>query len=146
MRMGELAAQAAVNPQTLRYYERRGLLAEPERSPGGYREYPSEAVRRVRFIKRAQELGFTLTEVEALLDLAGGGPDSCDKVRAMAAEKTVDLQRRVADLQALQAGLTRLVATCDLPRGQRECPILQDLDPGPDAADPAPASDGGHGR
>ena len=136
MKTGELAARAAVNPQTLRYYERRGLLAEPVRTPGGYRAYPSEAVRRVRFIKRAQELGFTLAEVEALLDLAGGGPDSCDGVRALAADKIADLQRRIADLQALQAGLTRLVATCDRPRGQRECPILHDLDRGPAGVDP----------
>ena len=122
---------AEVNPQTLRYYERRGLLAEPVRSPGGYRAYPSDAVRRVRFIKRAQELGFTLTEVGTLLDLAGGGPDSCDKVRTLAAEKIADLQHRIADLQALEAGLARLVATCELPRAQRECPILHDLDRGP---------------
>jgi Hg(II)-responsive transcriptional regulator len=135
VRTSELAARAAVNPQTLRYYERRGLLAEPVRSPGGYRAYPSEAVRRVRFIKRAQELGFTLAEVETLLDLAGGGPDPCDRVRELAAEKITDLRRRIADLQALQAGLTRLTATCELPRAQRECPILHELDPGPPGAD-----------
>lgn len=122
-----------MNPQTLRYYERRGLLAEPARSTSGYRSYPQDAVRRVRFIKRAQELGFTLTEVETLLELAGGGPDSCDAVRAMTTEKIADLRRRIADLRALEAGLTRLAATCDLPRAQRECPILQELDPGPDA-------------
>ena len=136
MRTSELAARAAVNPQTLRYYERRGLLAAPDRSASGYRSYPADALRRVRFIKRAQELGFTLTEVETLLDLSGGGPDSCDAVRSLAMEKIGDLRQRIADLQALQAGLTRLVATCDLPRGQRECPILQELD-----TDPA-----GHGR
>jgi DNA-binding transcriptional MerR regulator len=106
MRTSELASRAAVNPQTLRYYERRGLLAEPDRSTGGYRSYPPEAVRRVRFIKRAQELGFTLTEVETLLDLAGGGPESCDTVRTLAMEKITDLRRRIADLQALQGGLT----------------------------------------
>jgi len=130
VRTSELAGLAAVNPQTLRYYERRGLLAAPSRSAGGYRSYPPEAVRRVRFIKRAQELGFTLAEVETLLDLAGGGPDSCDAVRAMATEKIGDLRRRIADLQALEACLTQLAATCDLPRGQRECPIVQELDRG----------------
>ena len=126
---------AAVNPQTLRYYERRGLLAKPARSAGGYRSYPPEAVRRVRFIKRAQHLGFTLAEVETLLDLAGGGPDSCDAVQALTTEKIADLRRRIADLRALDTGLTRLAATCDLPRGQRECPILQELDPSLDALD-----------
>jgi MerR family transcriptional regulator, mercuric resistance operon regulatory protein len=117
-----------VNPQTLRYYERRGLLAAPVRSPGGYRAYPDEAVRRVRFIKRAQDLGFTLAEVESLLRLADGGPASCDRVRALAEEKLGDLQRRIADLQVLQTGLSRLVATCERPRAQRECPILHELD------------------
>ncbi len=123
-----MAAQAEVNPQTLRYYERRGLLPGPVRSPGGYRAYETEAVRRVRFIKGAQALGFTLAEVESLLDLADGGPDRCDSVRAMAEEKITDLQGRIARLQALQAGLARLVATCERPRTERECPILHELD------------------
>lgn len=123
-----MAARASVNPQTLRYYERRGLLAAPERSGSGYRAYPPEAVYRVRFIKRAQELGFTLAEVESLLHLAEGGPDSCDRVRALADEKIADVEQRIADLQALLAGLTQLVATCDRPRSQRDCPILDELD------------------
>lgn len=116
-----------MNPQTLRYYERLGLLPEPIRSPRGYRAYPTEAVRRVRFIKRAQGLGFTLAEVASLLDLVEGGPDSCDQVRALALEKIADLERRIHDLQALQAGLTRLVATCERPRAERECPIMQKM-------------------
>jgi DNA-binding transcriptional MerR regulator len=132
-----------VNPQTLRYYERRGLLAEPVRSPAGYRAYPVEAVRRVRFIKRAQVLGFSLAEVESLLDLAQGGPDSCDRVRALAAEKIADLRRRIVDLQALEAGLTRLVATCELPRERRDCPILHELASanGPESREPEPVGD-----
>ena len=127
MKTSELATGAAVNPQTLRYYERRGLLPAPVRSPGGYRVYPTEAVRRVRFIKRAQDLGFTLAEVASLLDLVEGGPDSCDQVRVLAEEKIADLQRRIADLQALRVGLARLVATCERPRAQRECPIMHEL-------------------
>jgi MerR family transcriptional regulator, mercuric resistance operon regulatory protein len=127
VKTSEVAAGAAVNPQTLRYYERRGLLPAPVRSPGGYRAYPAEAVRRVRFIKQAQELGFTLAEVASLLDLADGGPDSCDQARVAAQEKIADLERRIADLQRLRAGLTRLVATCQRPRAQRECPIMHEL-------------------
>jgi len=134
-----VAAQAAVNAQTLRYYERRGLLPEPDRSASGYRAYPPEAVRRVRFIKRAQELGFTLDDIETLLHLADGGPDSCDGVRAIATAKVTDLEERIADLQALRDGLTRLVATCEKPRAERECPILHELDaaiaPPPSVAD-----------
>lgn len=130
VRTGELALLAAVNPQTLRYYERRGLLAEPSRSAGGYRAYPVEAMRRVRFIKRAQELGFTLGEVETLLHLSDGGPDGCDGVRSLAKEKISDLERRIEDLRRLRAGLDRLVATCERPRQDRECPILHELDAG----------------
>jgi MerR family transcriptional regulator, mercuric resistance operon regulatory protein len=122
-----VATRAGVNPQTLRYYERRGLLAAPVRSPAGYRAYPAGAVRRVRFIKRAQDLGFSLAEVESLLQLAEGGPDACDRARALAEEKIIDLERRIADLRALQAGLARLVVTCERPRAQRECPILHEL-------------------
>lgn len=74
MRTSELAGRAGVNSETLRYYERRGLLDEPPRTSGGYRDYPDGAVELLRFIKRAQELGFTLDEVEELLDLDSGGP------------------------------------------------------------------------
>jgi MerR family transcriptional regulator, mercuric resistance operon regulatory protein len=98
------------------------------------RSYPDEAVRRVRFIKRAQELGSTLADVETLLELAEGGPENCDRVRALATEKITDLRRRIADLQALHGALARLVATCGLPRAQRDCPILHELAPA--AADP----------
>jgi DNA-binding transcriptional MerR regulator len=130
-----VAILAAVNPQTLRYYERRGLLAEPVRSANGYRTYPPEAVRRVRFIKRAQQLGFTLDEVDTLLDLADGGPHGCDQARILAAGKVSDLDRRIADLQRLRSGIAQLVATCDRPRGQRDCPILHGLDPDPGPAE-----------
>jgi DNA-binding transcriptional MerR regulator len=122
-----VASQARVNPQTLRYYERRGLLPEPERSATGYRAYDCEAVRIVRFIKRAQDLGFSLDDVEALLHLAEGGPDSCDAARSLATDKIIDLDRRIAELQAIRAGLARLVETCEQPLGRRHCPILADI-------------------
>ena len=77
-----IAAQAQVNTQTLRYYERRGLLPEPQRTRSGYRAYTPDAVRVVRFVKRAQQLGFTLDDIEDLLHLSEGGPDSCDEARA----------------------------------------------------------------
>lgn len=119
-----------MNPQTLRYYERRGLLPAPERSPGGYRAYPQRAVEIVRFIKRAQELGFALDDVESLLHLAEGGPDSCDAAWEMAQAKITDLEARIADLQAMHAALTQLAQTCEQPRDQRECPILAQISGG----------------
>jgi MerR family transcriptional regulator, mercuric resistance operon regulatory protein len=125
-----VAARTAVSPQTLRYYKRRGLLSPPARSVGGYRMYPAAAVQRVRFIRRAQQLGCTVAETEVLLQLAAGGSDGCATARALAAEKIDDLRRRIADLQVLQNGLERLVATCELPQTQRACPILHALDAG----------------
>jgi Hg(II)-responsive transcriptional regulator len=124
MRTSELAGQAGVNAETLRYYERRGLLNEPPRTSGGYRDYPDAAVELLRFIKRAQELGFTLDEVEELLHLNHGGPDSCDAARALAEARKSDLEARIADLQRMRDSLADLVATCDLPRADRSCPLL----------------------
>lgn len=130
-----MASQAGVNVQTLRYYERRGLLPEPERLDSGYRSYGPEAVRRVRFVKRAQRLGFTLEEVEALLELAAGGPRSCAEARQLAAEKLADLEQRIEALEAMRGSLTRLVATCDRPRSRRECPLLEALADGDEDVD-----------
>ncbi|CAM4338362.1 MerR family transcriptional regulator [Nocardia ninae] len=127
MRTGELAARAGVSAQTLRYYERRGLLARPPRSAGGYRSYPDEAVETVRFVKRAQELGFSLDEIEELLHLADGGPADCDTARALAQARIGQLAQRIADLQRMQQSLTELVATCELPRSRRSCPLLTSL-------------------
>jgi MerR family transcriptional regulator, mercuric resistance operon regulatory protein len=129
VRTSELAAQAAVGVETLRYYERRGLLDAPKRTASGYRSWSPGAVRVVRFVKRAQEVGFTLADVEELLHLAEGGPDSCDTVRAMAQRRLADLAGRIADLVAMRDALARLVATCDRPPGQRDCPLLHALDP-----------------
>jgi Hg(II)-responsive transcriptional regulator len=124
MRTSELAGRAGVNAETLRYYERRGLLDEPPRSPGGYRDYPATAVELLRFVKRAQQLGFTLDEVEELLHLNRGGPDSCEAVRVLALARQADLKSRIADLRRMRDSLTALIATCELPRPDRSCPLL----------------------
>jgi MerR family mercuric resistance operon transcriptional regulator len=128
MRTSEVAGRAGVNTQTLRYYERRGLLPEPPRSPGGYRDYPGSAVDVLRFVKRSQELGFSLNDVERLLDLAAGGPDSCDQARSLAEEQLDGLDRKIADLQRMRASLAELVATCERPAADRSCPLLYSLD------------------
>ncbi|GAA1580622.1 Zn(2+)-responsive transcriptional regulator [Kribbella sancticallisti] len=125
MRTSQLAEQAGVNSETLRYYERRGLLEQPPRTPGGYRDYPVDAVGLLRFIKRAQELGITLDEIEELLHLDTGGPDSCDTARALAEARKADLDARIADLQRMNASLEDLIDTCDLPRSDRHCPLLE---------------------
>ncbi|MEU4710849.1 organomercurial lyase [Nocardia salmonicida] len=121
MRTGELAVQAGVNAQTLRYYEGRGLLALPPRSPAGYRDYPDEAVSVVRFVKRAQELGFSLAEIRELLHLAEG-PDDCDTARVVAQARIDQLAQRISELERMQQSLGELTRTCEMPRAQRSCP------------------------
>ena len=127
MRTAQAAAAAGVNVQTLRYYERRGLLAEPARNGSGYREYGPEAVQTVRFVKRAQQLGFDLRDAEVLLGLAAGGPEACDAARALAEERVAELDRRIADLSAMRRCLDRLIAGCAKPRPERSCPLLETM-------------------
>lgn len=131
VRTSEVAARAAVNVETLRYYERRGLLNVPGRSPAGYRTWSPRAVREVRFIKRAQQVGFTLSDVEELLQLARGGPESCEDTRAIARERITQLNNRIADLVAMRDALNELLAGCDQPRHERTCPLLRTLESEP---------------
>jgi Hg(II)-responsive transcriptional regulator len=128
MRTAEVAEQAGVNPQTLRYYERRGLLPDPPRTTTGYRSYGPDAVRTVRFVKRAQELGFSLDEVETLLHLADGGPHSCEAAQSLAADRITDLDAKIAALTSMRASLQLLLDTCSRPRRARTCPLLDSLD------------------
>jgi Hg(II)-responsive transcriptional regulator len=128
MRTAQVAQQAGVNTQTLRYYERRGLLPDPGRTHAGYRTYGPDAVRVVRFVKRAKELGFTLAEIETLLDLADGGPASCETTRRLATEKITELDGKIASLRAMRTSLARLAGTCAKPRAERDCPLLHSLD------------------
>lgn len=125
MRTSEVADRAGVNPQTLRYYERRGLLPQPPRSTSGYRSYPDDTVRVIRFVKRAQELGFSLDEVEELLELARGGPRACDTARGLASARVADLAAKIADLERMRDSLQQLVDTCARPRHDRDCPLLE---------------------
>ncbi|MEU8001446.1 MerR family transcriptional regulator [Catellatospora sp. NPDC049111] len=116
LRSGELADAAGVNLQTLRYYERRGLLAEPARSPGGHRLYPPEALTLLRVIKTAQRLGFTLDEVAELVDLGTHrhGRHRDTSLQKRATTKLIEIETKIADLQTIAASLrTALDAGCD---------------------------------
>jgi DNA-binding transcriptional MerR regulator len=128
MRIGMVAAASGVSIETLRFYERRGLLAPPARLPSGYREYPDDAVRVVRFVKHAQDLGFTLDDIAGLLALADGGPDSCDTVGNLAQTKIDTVTDKINRLVAIRDALQQLVATCQRPRPDRHCPLLHDVD------------------
>jgi DNA-binding transcriptional MerR regulator len=134
MRSSDVALQAGVNVQTLRYYERRGILPQPLRSEAGYRSYDAQAVRTVRFVKCAQQLGFSLEEIESLLQLAVGGPRNCEAARKLAVEKIGELVAKIAQLSIMRDSLGRLVETCDRSPDKRECPILEAIEGDPTMA------------
>lgn len=126
--IGQVAERAGVNVQTLRYYERIGLLQDPRRSMSGYRLYPPETVRIIRFIKRAQDLGFSLEEIEHLLELRDDRISSCEEVQDLAEAKMRDVDRRIRDLSALRGALETLVRSCQRGDERRECPILEAIE------------------
>ncbi len=126
MRIGEVATQAGVNRQTLRFYEREGLLPEPTRRTNGYREYPRHIVALVQFIKRAQDLGFTLDEAKALSDLRQTADRDRPRVRALAQTKLADVRQRIVQLRAIERALARLVTSCCRDNEPR-CAILDAL-------------------
>jgi Hg(II)-responsive transcriptional regulator len=127
MRIGTAAEQAGVNIQTLRYYERRGLLPRPPRKRSGYREFPDDAVRMVRFIKRAQDLGFTLDEVEELLRLRSDKRRDRARIRSVATRRVEQIDRKVAELTAMKRALAHLLHCCQ-EGSTLECPIIEALD------------------
>lgn len=131
-RTGEVARAAGVNVQTLRFYEREGILPPPRRAPSGYRQYGDDAVRIVSFVKRAQELGFTLREAKELLRLRSPGPKRAAAARAAAAAKLDDVDQKIRDLTAIRAALASLVEACACADGGTvRCPILEALEKDP---------------
>ncbi len=128
MTIGQLAIAGEVNVETVRYYHRRGLLPAPERPTGGIRRYPAETLSRLRFIKRAQALGFALDDVEALLSLDDGR--SCSKARGIGEQKLTDVRQRIRDLRALEKVLRGLVDRCGSTNGRVRCPLIDALSSG----------------
>src|SRR3989449_10809256 len=123
----ELAKRGGVNLETIRYYERQGLLTKPPRSAGGYRLFSPDSVRRVRFIKRAQELGFSLKEIKELLALRIAPGSTRADVRKRAEAKIADIEEKVQHLLAMKKALVRLSETCCGSGPASECPILESL-------------------
>jgi len=125
MTIGQLAGAAGVNVETVRYYQRRGLLAPPQRAAGSIGRYPADALTRLRFIKRAQSLGFSLDDVGALLSLDDGR--SCGAARTIAEHKLADVRQRIQTLQALEVALRDLVAQCSTSKRRVSCPLIAAL-------------------
>lgn len=123
--IGKLADAAGVNIETIRYYQRRGLLDEPPKPPGSHRRYTQGQVQRVRFIKRAQSLGFLLDEIAALLNLDAA--HACGETRAMARRKLGMIEQKIADLNAMQRALDELIQQCGSDDVRMICPIINAL-------------------
>ena len=126
--IGRLARVAGVNLETVRYYERCGLLAKPPRSRSGYRLFPVEAARRLRFIRRAQELGFSLGEIRELLSLRVSRTAKSADVRKRAEAKIVDIDAKIKSLDSMKRTLRKLTNACEGCGPVAECPILESLD------------------
>ena len=126
--IGHLARATDTKVETVRYYERIGLLAAPGRTQGNYRAYGSDALSRLSFIRRASDLGFSIDQIRDLLDLAGQAQGDCGSVDVMATEHLAEIDRKLADLTALRRELGALVSSC---RGGTiaECRILEALAP-----------------
>jgi len=126
--IGHLARESGINLGTVRYYERRGLLSKPPRSASGYRLFPIEATRRLRFIQRAKELGFSLKEIGELLSLRVSSTTTSAGIRAKAKSKIADIRSKIRSLDSMEKALLKLTKSCTGCWPITECPILESLD------------------
>jgi len=127
MRTGEVAKQAGVNVETLRFYEREGILPEPPRRVSGYREYPDETVDLIRFIKRSQELGFSLREVKEMLSLRRVPRRASKKASRLVERKIAEIDLKIRDLTAMRQALDELQCACQQSGASASCPIIETL-------------------
>lgn len=127
MHSGDLAGKAGVNKETLRFYERRGLLRDPQRTESGYRRYNDADLDRIRFIKNAQKFGFSLDEISQLLAIADGALIDRAEVRQIAREKVTHIEQQIAYLTQLRGTLNRLIHQCNHAGPTDDCPIIESL-------------------
>lgn len=123
----QVAQQAGVGLEALRFYERKKILPKPLRSESGYRLYDQTHVQRLKFIKKAQVIGFTLEEIKGLLDLVENPRIKCETVRLLAEQKISEVERKILDLQKLKTALVDLSGRCDNRKDIRHCPIIESL-------------------
>ena len=126
--IGQLAKRSLVNIETVRYYERRGLIPKPPRRESGYRQFSEDTVARIRFIKHAQEVGFTLKEIEELLSLRVDPATTCGDIKRHAEAKIAEVENKIKALKTMKAALIKLKAACRGRGPTSECPILDALD------------------
>lgn len=128
MTIGKLAKQCGVGVETIRFYEREGLISQPERKPSGYRLYPREAVDQVHFILQSKDLGFSLKEIRELLNLRLDGKQACEEVRSLAEAKVAEIEKKIALLQRMETTLGELVVACNSNKKTESCPILRAIE------------------
>ena len=126
--IGQLAKRSGIGLETVRFYERKGLIEEPPRTLSGYRQYPENVVARIRFIIRAKELGFSLKEISGLLSLRVSPNTTCADVRRQAELKIADVEEKIRSLEGIRIALVKLAASCTGRGPTNECPILEALD------------------
>jgi MerR family transcriptional regulator, copper efflux regulator len=128
MGIGEVAKRSNVGIETVRFYEREGLLAEPERRPSGYRQYDDSVVSRLQFIRRTKELGFTLAEIRDLLGLWFDQNSQCQHVRKRAEQKITGIDSKIASLKDMKRSLEKLIRICRQRNSKRACPLLEGIE------------------
>lgn len=125
--IGQIAKEACVNVQTIRFYERRGILRPVRRAESGYRKYDKDSLKRLRFIRQAKELGFSLREIQSLLGLRFRSVETCDRVRAKAFEKLEEIQKKITKLRSLEKTMKELISDCKNRKVSDSCPILEKI-------------------
>ncbi|WP_416828172.1 Hg(II)-responsive transcriptional regulator [Ectobacillus polymachus] len=125
--ISELAAKCGVNKETIRYYERMGIVSEPSRTPSGYRVYPAEMIHRIQFIKRMQELGFSLAEINTLLGVVDKDEERCKNMYDFVMQKIEEVQKKISDLKRIEHMLVQLKDCCPNEKSLHECPIIETL-------------------
>lgn len=128
LNIGQVAKQTGVTVETIRFYEKQGLIATPQRSDAGYRQYPSETIKRVRFIQHAKEVGFTLKDIGELLALRREPGSSCTDIKLRTTQKIEDVDKKIQELKRIREALARMVMKCSGRGPLSVCPILEELE------------------
>jgi len=126
--IGQLAKKAQVNVQTIRFYERRGILKPIRREESGYRKYDGDSLKRLHFIRQAKELGFSLKEIQDLLGLRIRSVETCNRVKSKATEKLDEIQRKISRLKGLEKTMKKLISDCESQQVSYCCPILEKME------------------
>lgn len=126
--IGQVAKRAGVTHDTIRLYERYGLIEKPERAPNGYRQYTEEVINRLRFINRAKVMGFTLKEIAELLEIRRTSQNTCDDMHEQATLKLTDVDQKLSELQQLRQALKKVIDTCEQQKPGSPCPLLNLLE------------------